>query len=403
MTLPEWVDPSSPDDPRAGGANEEGLPTPGTTDAQLASKPVLEWTHEDWARWVAGSTIDPGAEVRSAAVEAERPAPQGGAGEGDGPVPAEGGGAAADVEGEHGEPDEGPETPIVDIRLPEEDGFGAGAGSGDADGEEAWWDPPLALLADQDEAAGAGPAITLGPDGWDGSVVEPALDPALDLALQRSRDEPPEWAGVTAGEEATVEEAERPWDEPPDLAVVAPAGEEATVEEAERPGDEPPDLTTVADDRPWDDEAEFERRAAVWAGEQPPVPQGRIFGASAAAPAGAVADEVDDAVEAPLDWPPSRDPDPSSPPLAATGELAPVSPEWRPEEHARVPRRPPAMPRPILAGRPPRAERVVDEESHRFRAAVGLLMLAVTLGVVLAAVITAGFLAIGFALRQLSA
>ncbi|MGH9179772.1 MAG: hypothetical protein ACRD0N_14610, partial [Acidimicrobiales bacterium] len=59
MTLPEWVDPSSPDDPRAGGANEEGLPPPGTTDPVLATKPVLEWTHEDWARWVAGTTAAP--------------------------------------------------------------------------------------------------------------------------------------------------------------------------------------------------------------------------------------------------------------------------------------------------------------------------------------------------------
>ncbi|MGH9179022.1 MAG: hypothetical protein ACRD0N_10770, partial [Acidimicrobiales bacterium] len=289
-------------------------------------------------------------------------------------------------DGDAGEWDEGPDTPIVDIRLPEEDGVGpagvvdgAGVGDGEGDGDGApWWDPPLALLADEDEVAGAGPAITLGPDGWGEEVQGPAPEPAQ----------------------------ERPWEEPPDLAVVAPAAGETAGEEAERPWEEPPDLAAAGDnDRPWDDEEEFERRAKVWAEQHPPVPQGRIFGgAGAAAGAGAPAGEVETAVEALIDRSASAAGPALSPaPLEATGELAPPPLEWPPEKVAPPPRHEPTRARPAVATRPAPAGPVLDEEPHRLRSAMGLLMLAVTLGVILAALVTAAVLGIGFALRQLSA
>ncbi|HET7490132.1 MAG TPA: hypothetical protein VFJ85_19570 [Acidimicrobiales bacterium] len=47
MTLPEWVAPDPPDDTAGGEAPGRPRPDPG-----LDAKPVLEWTNEDWARWI---------------------------------------------------------------------------------------------------------------------------------------------------------------------------------------------------------------------------------------------------------------------------------------------------------------------------------------------------------------
>jgi hypothetical protein len=42
----------------AGPHSREGAPAPGTGspagEAALPDKPILEWTEEDWARWIAG-------------------------------------------------------------------------------------------------------------------------------------------------------------------------------------------------------------------------------------------------------------------------------------------------------------------------------------------------------------
>ncbi|MGH9282227.1 MAG: hypothetical protein ACRD0S_04765, partial [Acidimicrobiales bacterium] len=145
MSLPEWVDRSSPDDPRAAGLAEESGEGQGTTDPVLAGKPVLEWTADDWARWVAGEPVDVGGAPEPAAEPETTATAVVGRVEEDAHAdlaPADGDAGAGAGAGSQ----EATEGPIVDIRLPEEDGLG-----GD---EPKWWDPPVALLAEE-EPAGA--------------------------------------------------------------------------------------------------------------------------------------------------------------------------------------------------------------------------------------------------------
>ncbi len=61
MTHPGWVDPDAQDEP-AGGTDDQreaadGVDTtvPGGEAVDLAEKPVLEWSNDDWKRWIEGS------------------------------------------------------------------------------------------------------------------------------------------------------------------------------------------------------------------------------------------------------------------------------------------------------------------------------------------------------------
>ncbi|MCA1671444.1 MAG: hypothetical protein LC799_04325, partial [Actinobacteria bacterium] len=116
MTLP-WVDPASENDPRAavGEPGREGNAAPRPSDPVLSDKPVLEWTKEDWARWIDSSSRTSAAEaepfdVADVTDDATDEAVGPGAAEADGVV----------------EMDERPWNlesgfPIVDIGLPDEE------------------------------------------------------------------------------------------------------------------------------------------------------------------------------------------------------------------------------------------------------------------------------------------
>ncbi len=179
MTLPEWTEPTPPAErpPLVDRHGQDGDEPPEALDPPpLAGKPVLEWTDEDWARWVTGGipgTASPAAEPAAAEPVGAKPAvvepiavdPE----------------AIADLvavepdaveapedEGEGERPwEEGPDHPIVDIRLPEETSL-------------------LSALPDE--------------------------------LYERPWDEPPEIAVAAARlEEPAVDVGERPWDEPPDV------------------------------------------------------------------------------------------------------------------------------------------------------------------------------------------
>lgn len=306
MNLPEWVDPTSPDDPRAAaaapGPEGDGLPL-GVEDPELADKPVLEWTKDDWARWVLGGT--PAADAEAADADAE---PVVGAGPRAGP--------AAPVEVD----DDGPHQPIVDIRLPEEDDLVVPAAP--VPGGDEGWDPP---------------------------------EPAADL-------------GAAEGEFG------------------AGAGGQ-------------PD-----EDRPWDDETEFERRADLWAGQGAATGPGSGDEPEDEPWAGPPGDRWSGARSAATALDPDTLAVPVPSPEEAMAALAPASAAW-PAGIADPPGdRPPVAAAPAwrAGGGWSRLEAapVEDSRSRRVRSLIGLLCLAVTMGVLIAALITVTIVALSLALRR---
>ena len=360
MTVPDWVDPASADDAPAPAGDEsrrrEAPPVP--PDPVLAEKPVLEWTKEDWASWIESSSGSP-------SPEAERVQDTGGT-PGDPVVPSEGAGADAtasemleggrEVEvradaGATGWPDlplpddderpwdEDSGFPIVDIRLPEDEADGS------AIDDERPWDEPPDLAAEAAEPVPAAPS---------------------DL----------------------VDRNAPRWDEPPGLAAEAaesvPAAPSDLVDRNAPRWDEPPELRTEAGP----DRESYQASAPVgWRG----APFGDVGGlpAAEAAPVdepdlpGPVSSELS---PPPLVWP-LRD-------VPATLEAAAL----------RAPATGPAPPRPVAGPRRaegPRADgRVAVERSHRVRSALGLMVVAVTVGIIVAGLITVTVFAIGVALRR---
>lgn len=340
MTLPEWVDPASPDDPRPARGDEDPRPeVPPDPDPVLTEKPVLEWTREDWARWIESSASSPAPEPERAEESARSAddvtaAPQDPA---EDPAADEGvdGGPAIEVDVEAGSVqwpplpstdderawDEESGFPIVDIRLPED-----GATHAVTDGERPWDEPPgLAVEA-----------------------AEPVVDRQANLA----------------------DDNERPWDEPPGLTTEAgqEAGQEGKPVGKGEPLGGPPSLFGAAARMPPFEAAPFEAT---------PIPAPDLAHSASA-----------ELSPPPLVWPLPADPAPIEP--VATVPPRPVPP--RPVRAAPAP--------PTIA--PVRAEPAVltVERSHRIRSALGLLMVAVTVGIIVAGLITISVFAIGVAVRR---
>lgn len=168
--MPRWVEPDPPDDGGGdtGGAGE--TPAESTDRGDLSQKPVLEWTNDDWARWVDSPGL--------ALPHDDEPEEQG---EGrDEPVPATAPPAEAAYEPAPGAPPEppGPEW----VRLLEEV-----APAGAADVVE-----PAPVEPGRDGAPG---------DEGDGAEVDEELAPTGEwfLALDEGDDEPGGGPAIVTG------------------------------------------------------------------------------------------------------------------------------------------------------------------------------------------------------------
>ena len=325
MTLPEWVDPASPDDPRPAHSDEDARPDvpPDGLDSALTEKPVLEWTSEDWARWIESSASSPAPEPELAEESAGS---------------ADDTPAAPKYPAEDSAADEGVDGPVIDV---------------DVEAGSVQW-PPLPSTDDERT--------------WD----EESAFPIVDIRL-------PEDDAAHS-----VADGERPWDEPPGLAVEAAepvVDRHANLAEAiERPWDEPPGLTTEAEQErePVGNDEPLGEPPSLFgvAGRQPPFETAPIPGPDLAHPGTELSPP-------PLMWPLPADPAPRE--TVATAPLRPVR----------------AAPAPPTVA-PVRAEPAVVtvERSRRIRSALGLLVIAVTVGIIVAGLITVSVFAIGVALRR---
>ena len=345
MTVPRWVDPD-PDpreDPDDGGDHPGHEPSEAPSPAvsgldELAEKPVLEWTNEDWALWIDSADGSP----------LPTSPPAGGAPEGE---PAAG-----------GEPDGEPATDAGPHETPEP-GDGMAAGEGPTDG-----DPRPPDTDDDVEPADHGPGIgdsaetgawvippadvTTAPDDRDWAAGQSGGETEAEVAAT----EPESWP-LTA--EAVPAEATA---EPADILVTdeATESEPVTAEAADEAADE--DEWAGVADHPWWESAPAVDEADVLDTDPPTTVEPVV--------------EVGPPVEV---TPPQPYP---SPPVYSSPRATRPMPAPRTEQ---------ALPRPPMAA---------PVRSHRVRSAFGLLGVAVMVGMVVAGLITVAIFAISVALRH---
>ena len=379
MTLPRWVDPDPPDGD--GGTGDAGPASADDSQEDLSQKPVLEWTNEDWARWV--DSPDLALPDRGAGPDAE-----------------------ADAEGEA--------EAEVEVEVEVETGGRAGEGEGDVaaaalvepEAEPDTAGPPewVRLLEEVAPvgAAGVTPTVAAEPVADAEAEVEPEPEVVAEPVADA---EPPPAAGVIEVE-PTVEEESAPtgeWffgtTERPDELDEGPAIVTGTFPAARSP------VGPGEPEAPWTEEEWAEVAEHPWWQSAPepdpasarlvavePEPEIEVGGAS-------------EAGEQP-EPEPEREPEPAAEeepvPLWASEALVPAlplsPPAPRPAPAPPPPRFAPAAPTRPAARRGPAV--FVDETSHRIRAAFSLLGVAVLVGTVMAGLITIVVFAIALALRQ---
>ena len=449
---------SNPQD--AGPHSREGRPAPGAGnpagETSLPDKPILEWTEEDWARWIAAPPSAPPAspepspppeDVRAEPeaepeiwVELDATSEMDVWAEPD--TDAVDDAAAADVARPQPSADEemlepaGSERPVVGAAEPETEAETDGHVAVDA-GEEHGRSDVASIEADRTSAdAGATddvwlPTTTQERDApWEPGVEPATPEPAVEGPFEvegpeaeepsavAAADEPLPVAAESDGEPATVTAPAAETDEPiavPDdpLSVAAEspgepgtviddAGEPSAVVEVDGP------LPVAAEDagEPATVSEEAGEPSAVVGPDSDEQPDGPVARAER---------EWWEAVPPPLPPPsPSSDADgrdeAGTAAAAATRALSGLTdvppaattphPSFAPPRPApgRTPTR--GVPGTGVRPAPPRVQPVVIERSHRVRSALGLLGVAVLVGTIVAGLITVAIFAISVALRR---
>ena len=369
MTLPGWVEPDPPGDGGDDHGSEGPHDAPGTTapeavdptedaepgSAELDTKPVLEWTNDDWSRWIdnndsalprtpAGVDTDPPSTDRPDAAGPEPAGPSDELSAGEAP------GADRPVAG-----GEDVETPDVDA-----DGEPAGGGA------DTLREP---LRGDAD--AGSDPGGASGSEAADDHPVEPdPFDTDTGTGLAWPGDPDP-GTGVGPGAEPAEPAAwlSDPLDEPTEVVAVVPGRHEEPAADDEWAG--------VAD-HPWWESAPVLDEVNEFAGGTEPEPE-----------------PVTEST-----WGPEPTPEPVSAPWVDPPERAPLAP---PPDVFSSNRPRPAPGAPMgtsTAGAWAAAPTRIVDPSHRVRSAFGLLGVAILVGTVTAGLITVAIFAVALALRH---
>ena len=373
--MPQGADPGSPRDEAPATAT---VPPAGDTPVgdPLGAKPVLEWTKDDWSRWIAQSpavAAGPDARVDEAAAADE-------------PVALSEG--VEWVTPEVAVSEAGTDQPIDEEEPPERrrDVDPADAGEGGSDVVVAPDDPPPAAASEPAAVPmveGAGPHVE--PEAARDRAAAELLE---ELAMPSAA--PREDGGPVPDVAADDDQVRR---ERVDERVPPAVGEV-----------EPERMTSDAgDDGPGPE------RAPLAAGPESEWVRPRP--SDTPPPPGAAAGEVSPPGE--RDWAPMPTPDdwpvdPASGAGATVAETEPVEadapPSWWSEatgapagRERTAPRTSPATAR-LPTAVPPREVRL--EPSHRVRSAFGLLGVAVLVGTVLAGLITVAIFVISVALRR---
>ncbi|MFP5376490.1 MAG: hypothetical protein ACLGIO_06880, partial [Acidimicrobiia bacterium] len=266
MTLPEDAGaPPRDGDPAPRAAEAAAGPAAGAEPAAtLPDKPILEWTEEDWATWIARPPALPGddrpaaGEAPTTAADAPAGGRAGGGGD-DGPGPAGEAGAAGEAPGGEagaagGHPDAAVATAVDgEARGGDTAGPGQAAGGTTETVEQAGpapgapdGRPAVEPVADRDDGTGVPepdrrPAGAWGGDQQGDAADEGSTQPPEEQALERERPPQPDAgggrpgaggpAGVAAGAGAAAEPTgpgagteARPWWEasPPPLSPPSP-------------------------------------------------------------------------------------------------------------------------------------------------------------------------------------
>ncbi|MGI8686815.1 MAG: hypothetical protein ACR2MO_17280 [Acidimicrobiales bacterium] len=394
MTLPGSVDPDGTDDPdeqpAAGGAAAPDA-VPANDASDLADKPVLDWTNEDWAGWI--DSADGGAlpVPTPGADRVEEPAPE--------PEPmfaAEPGPEAVEPEPAFAaEP--GPEA------VEPESAFAA-----ESEPEVMAAEPEAAVAAESEPDAvepepafAAEPAIPAEPEAAVAAESDPAQhgEPTPEAAVgygPGAFDDLAELAATTADEEqdpwATLDRLHKD----PGLVHPAEADDDPSGQDAWSP-------------------AGAEAPADPWAQDPEPAPAERTetpaavdeAGQAPAAAQGDVADADDWAGVSDHPWwesAPVLAPEPvvfgDEPPTSVEASVPPPAPPSAPRAPERRVRTTRAMPAPPPAPAGVIRSQAPHEPSHRVRSAFGLLLVAMSVGVVVAGLITVVIFAISVALRH---
>ena len=386
---PERADPALPDEPgddttEDGGPNHPDEGPVSTAEPSLDAKPVLEWTKEDWAAWIASPPTSAPPEPEAEGPEAPL--------RGESAVEAPTAGRVAWSPPPPPEPPEPPPTVDTPSEPRPLDWVGG-------DWEEEVWatgehapaavnEPPPDVrvrdevivdvgLSEEDDLLDTGREGRPSPDG-------PRLDLfAGDVA---DVDEPPtETLAAVAPEPAaaSTEPVADPWDAADD-ALAGPGADPPRVDTTvgEEPAVEEPAVDTTVGEEPGDHAWAFGPDRPWWEPPfaDPPSPPASMVSHP---PTGAV-----DLTETTTVPPPAGAfPRPVRPEAGAVAQTPPRSTPATARDAVSRPRF--DRPAPLAESRP-----------HRVRSAIGLLAVSVLVGLVLAALVTVAVFAIGVAIKR---